>query len=681
LNHIVKLYTRFFVWLKAVPDTGDEQLSSTTGKHSFRQVFRYRFDNFMARGGSSIFISLVVVFVGLLVVIGILRGLAFLLLPSEASQHGRNFFHIVYITFLQLTDPGNMAQDIETSPWFKLFPVVAGLSGALMFSALIAFITTALDQKLNELKKGHSKVIENSHTLILGWNNQRVVEILRELIIANESEEAPCVVILSEVDKEAMDDHLSIHLPDTENTRVVTRSGAISSLVNMEIVSVDTCKSIIVLAECNESGSADQKAVSDAKVIKTVLATAVSRPEGKQYNIVADIFDPLNREIVQGILPGEVTTVDACDILAKVIVQTSRSIGLSMVYNEILSFDGCEMYFHHADWGDITFEELGYHFPDGVPLGLRRADGKLMLNPPVNTKLAPDDDILILAEDDSSIEFRSEPVARPRDLPLADGRQEPKIERELIIGWTPKARVIIEQYSDYVLEGSTIDIMLRSPSETVRLEIEEIQEQLPGIKLTLIEKDPLKMTNLLSVEPFHYDNIIILSQGSHETDAERTDAETIIILLLLRNIFDAHAKGNTRTKLITEVLDSRNRELVARAGVNDLIISNQLISMILAQVSEEQDIKLVYDDLFQEAGSEIYVKPASLYFTSFPIQVTFADMIRIVHKRQEVCLGVKIKEQEKDLNQNFGIQLIPEKNTKYTLYAEDALVVLAEDET
>ena len=111
------------------------------------------------------------------------------------------------------------------------------------------------------------------------------------------------------------------------------------------------------------------------------------------------------------------------------------------------------------------------------------------------------------------------------------------------------------------------------------------------------------------------------------------------------------------------------------------IISNQLISMILAQISEEQDIKLVYDDLFQEAGLEIYIKPASLYFTSFPIEATFADMMRLAHRRQEVCLGLKIKMHEKDINRNFGIKLIPEKNTKYILQAEDALVVLAEDET
>ena len=36
--------------------------------------------------------------------------------------------------------------------------------------------------------------------------------------------------------------------------------------------------------------------------------------------------------------------VDAEEILAKVMVQTSRTSGLSIVYAELLSFDGCEMY-------------------------------------------------------------------------------------------------------------------------------------------------------------------------------------------------------------------------------------------------------------------------------------------------------------------------------------------------
>lgn len=648
-------------------------------KYTLRQIIRYKFDNFMAKGGRSIFISLVLVFLVLLATVACLRGIAVTLASDLNVERGSGFVHNIYITFLQMTDPGNMAQDIESAPYFKTFAVMAGLIGVVMLSALIAFITNALDQKLQELKKGHSKVIERGHTLILGWN-ERVVEILRELILANESEDNPCAVILSNEDKEHMDDFIKLHLRNPLNTRIVTRSGGPSSLVNLDTVSVDTCKSVIVLADCNPGAEEAQKQASDAIVIKTVLAVVASRND-VEMNIVAEVFDERNRRIVEEVSPENVATVDTDDILAKVLVQTSRSVGLSVVYSEILSFDGCEMYFCNYPWGDITFADLGYHFPDGVPMGLRHADGTLVLNPSVDTKLAEDNDVLILAEDDSTIDFRSKALATPRDEALAGGRQEQTIERELIIGWTSKVETIIEQYADYVLEGSRIDIMLRTPDDAVRTEIERIQERLSNVAIRLIEEDPLRTEGLMAVRPFEYDNIIILSQSDERANAEQIDSETIVILLLLRNIFNSCPQETPTTKLITEVLDSDNQELVARAGVHDFIISNRYISMLLAQVSEDSDIKRVYDDLFQEEGSEIYLKPASLYFTSFPQEATFADMMRIAQKREEVCLGVKIKALERDGQENFGVKLIPEKNTSFTLGPDDALVVLAVDET
>jgi hypothetical protein len=264
---------------------------------------------------------------------------------------------------------------------------------------------------------------------------------------------------------------------------------------------------------------------------------------------------------------------------------------------------------------------------------------------------------------------------------LVDGRQEQAIEHELIIGWTPKVEAIVREYSDYVLDGSSIDIMLRSADENVREKVERIDKDLEGVSVTLIDANPLSVEDLLRAEPFKYDNIIILSQGNKENDDERTDSETIIILLMLRNIFNTLPEKSKNMKLITEVLDSENQALVARTGVDDFIISNRYISMLLAQISEDADIKRVYDDLFKEEGSEIYLKPTTMYFEAFPIEVTYADMIAIAQQRGEVCLGVKTKALEQDMNCNFGVKLIPEKNVKYTLSAEDSLVVLAEDET
>ncbi len=645
---------------------------------------RYRFDTFMAKGGSSIFKALTAAFVGTFLLIGLLRGAMTLLFPEMGQQHeGLGFLGNLYITFLEITDPGNMAQDIYSSVGYKTFAVLAGIAGIVMLSALIAFITTALDQKIHDLKRGRSKVIEEGHTLILGWNEQRIVEIIRELIIANESEKDACVVILADKDNEEMDDVLRLRLGATRTTRIVTRSGDVSTLTNLDMVSLEACKSVIILACCEDTDNAELKASSDAKAIQTVLATMGNEIDRDDFALVVEIFNPTHREIVRSSFPEHVITVNTSDVLAKLLVQTSRSVGLSVVYSEILSFDGCEMYFYDAEWGGATFGEIAYRFPDGVPMGIRGADGEIALNPDVSRTMQPGDEILIVADDDSTIELLDEPVATPRDLPLANRRQEQRVERELMIGWTFKSAAIIREFADYIVDGSEISVLLKKPTERQRTEIEALDEALPGVAVRLLEHDCLNIEDLLSVKPFEYDNIIILAgtESSDEpVDAARVDSENIVALLLLRRIFSQYPKESRGTKLITEILDSQNDALVAKAGVQDVIISNRLVSMIMAQISESRDIEKVYDDIFEEDGSEIYLKPASLYFDSLPVELSFAEMMAVAQKRSEVCMGVKIKSLESSREDNNGVALIPDKNSTFTLNAEDSLVVLAEDE-
>jgi hypothetical protein len=645
---------------------------------------RYRFDTFMARGGASIFKVLTGIFVASLLIIGTARGLLLWLAPELLLTHeGLGFFGNLYVTFLELTDPGNMVQDLNSSPWFKVFAVTAGLVGIVMLSALIAFITTALDQKLNELRRGRSKVIEEDHTLILGWNEQRIVEILHELVIANESEKDACVVILADKDKEEIDDVLRLRVKDLKSTRIVTRSGDVSTLANLDMVSIESAKAVIVLANCDDTDGAEDKSASDAKGIQTVLATMGRATRDEDFSVVVEIFNPTHREIVRSSFPEHVVTVNTSDVLAKLLVQTSRSVGLSVVYNEILSFDGCEMYFFGADWKGATFGEAVFHFPDGVPIGIRTDNGDILINPEHTRQLAVDDEVLIIADDDSTIDFLDQAVAEPRDFAVSANRNEQVVERELMIGWNFKSPCILREFADYIVEGSQIDVLLKSPSDRQREEIAALNREIRNIEVRLIEKDYLSLDDLMSLQPFAYDNIIILA-GSDDTGSEidtgRVDSENIVALLLLRRIFSQYPDESSNTKLIPEILDSQNYALVARAGVQDVIISNRLISMIMAQISESRDIEKVYDDIFQEDGSEIYLKPASLYFDELPLEVSFADMIRIAQRRDEVCIGVKTKALENNKKANNGVQLIPEKNTVFTLKPEDSLVVVAEDE-
>lgn len=655
----------------------------TTHRVSWKQRLKYRVDTFMANGGSSSFKALTAAFLAIFFLIAGFRGLLHFISPEASLQYENlDFLGNIYITFLQLTDPGNMAQDILSSPWYKIFAVLAGLAGVVLLSALIAFITTALDQKLNELKRGRSKVIETNHTLILGWNEQRIVEIIREIILANESEDDGCVVILADMDKEAMDDTLRLQVPDRKTTRIVTRSGRVSTLANLNMVSIEHCRSIVILGMCEDTALPEAKVKSDAAVIQTILA-ASGKTLKENVNIVAEIFNESYRNIIENSFSSRIVIVNTSEILAKLLVQTSRSVGLSAVYNEILSFDGCEMYFYGVeDWRNTRFGDLAFYFPDGVPMGVRTSDGKLMLNADLDYVMRDGDEIVIVADDDSTIEFRSEKVVEPGVIPFVNTVLEQQTEKELLIGWNHKAPNIIREFADYVIEGSVIDVMLYDPTETERREIRQLDEEIGNIKINLVELNPLSREDLLSLDPFDYNNIIILAGAGTGGDlpAQQVDSANIVTLLLLRSIFDDHPEASASTKLITEILESQNQPIVAQAGVKDIIISNQLVSMIIAQVSEDVEIKNVYDDIFQEDGSEIYLKPLALYTDRFPLKASFGDLIKLAQQRNEVCIGIKIKADESDAGANNGVNLIPPKDQVFALTAKDSLVVLAEDE-
>ena len=649
----------------------------TKTKPSFNQKIHYYIDNYLAKGSSALFLSLLFTFLSALALFSVVR-----ILLSICCSETPSWLENLWMAFLQLTAPGSMGRDTESPAVMKLAAVFSGFTGVVIFSTLIATLTTALNSAIANLKQGHSRVLESEHTLIVGWN-KRVTEILKELVEANESEDDPVVVIMSEKDKPWMDEYLRSNFKDRGNTRIVTRSGNPASPENLAHVNAEAAKSVIVLANCDDNASEAQQVASDARGIKVVLALETAAPDA-EFPIVTELFLERNRQVVLGMLPGRVKVIDSEEILAKVMVQTSRTSGLSTVYSELLSFDGCEMYITHAKWNGITFGKSQFHFPDGVPIGIRRPTGEVELRPSVNTVLEEDFELLIVAEDDSTIDFKEKPVAVPKELKIPDRRSQQKKEKMLMLGWSTKAPTIISEHAEYVLEGSEVIIALYKPTEANRIEIAHLNDQIDELDIRLTEINPFDGEQLKQLKPFEFDDIIILPQSlGTDGNAERIDSETIVVLLLLRSMRKEILAegGEITTKIVTEVLDSSNQSLIHHAGVNDFIISNRIVSMLFAQISEEPEIQKVYDDLFQEDGSEIYVKPVELYFDSFPQQVTFADIMALVQQRdEEVCIGVKIGAKVGNADENFGIKLIPFKDVQYELDAGDALVVVAEDE-
>ncbi|WP_211173219.1 CASTOR/POLLUX-related putative ion channel [Brasilonema bromeliae] len=648
---------------------------------SWQKRLQYKFDNFMSKGGLSVFLALLSLFFGTFVVMTIVRYISELLFPNTDVESSSELYWEVFVQLIGLRDTGDNA-NLAT----KIIGVITIFLGLVLFSSLVAFITQEFESRLQILRQGQSPVIEENHTLILGFSD-RVIDIIKELVVGNESEADAVVVILSQKDKEEMDNFLRNNLGDLKTTRVVTRNGIITNLNELDKVGIKVAKSVIILNDAKTSDPDELKTLADARVVKAVLAVVAANEEDSVPSIVVELHSQQYRRLAENIAPGAVTTLNEADILARILVQTSRSVGLAAVYLNLVGFEGNEFYFYRPEkgWQSVNFGELPFHFSNGIPIGVRHANATLTIKPSKDYQLVESDEAIVLAEDDSSIQFHPQSVVQPKNFSYSDCCKtlEQKPERHLIIGWNSKTPITLREYAKYLISGSEVNLVVQDLTSQVKAEFDTIAKNYSQIKMDALQVNLDSVEQLLRLKPYEYNSISILALRGE--NSEEIDAKTLTILLELRQIFreyTAETKNQVTTELIAEIIDSQDTDLVIKAGVKDFLLTNQFVSKILAQVSQEPSVMSIYDDLFSVDGSELYIKPISLYFSSKELgRLTFADCVKAAQERDELCLGVKISALAQNKNQNFGIDLVPSLDKPLNLTFNDALITLAEDET
>ena len=656
---------------------------SVSKNFSWRERLQYKFDNFMSKGGLAVFLALLSSFFVAFLLMLIIRYGAEFIFPNYSSE----YYDLPWEVLIQLI--GLRSTEEDANAIVKVVTVVTIFIGLIFFSSLVAFITEEFESKLASLRKGKSIVVETGHTLILGFN-ERIIDIIKELIIANESEDDAAIVILSDKDKEEMDDFLRDNLVQTKTTRLVTRTGGISNISNLKNAGLQSAKTVIILNEAKSLDDEDFKIASDSKIIKSLLAIVATKGQKKEDSIpdvVVEIHSLQYRQLAEAIAPNSVTTLNESDILAKILVQTSRNNGLSAVYLNLVGFEGNEFYFYRPDdgWHNLNFGQLPFHFSGSVPLGIRDAAGNLTLNPDINYQLKDDDEIVILAEDDSTIKFVTKPIVPSSSKNFPQEAQTKFIrpqENHLIIGWNNKTPIALREYAFYLTERSQLTLMISQNNDHIQEEFTEIVNSYPQIDFQLLEIDLTSLSQLKDLNLHRYNSISIMALRGNSP--EETDAKTLTLLLGIQQVLREHTSLNNEevnTQLIAEIIDSEDTELVVQAGVRDFLLSNQFVSKILAQVSQEPETMDIYDDLFRAEGSELYLKPVSLYFSPEELsKVSFGDCVLAAQSRKELCMGIRIISENTNQDKMFGICLIPQINTEFKLTGDDKLIVLAEDE-
>ncbi len=624
---------------------------------TWRDRLRYRVDEFFARGTIALILGLAAVSILIIVVIA----LAVLIVGAGDD---RPFLQLMWMSLLRTLDPGTMGAD-EGSPTFLGAMLVVTLGGIFVISALIGIINTGIQGRLTELRKGRSRVIESGHTVVLGWN-QQVFTILAELIGANANQRGRSVVVLADRDKVQMDDEIRTRIADTRGTKIVCRSGSPVDLDEIDIAGVQRSRSIIVLApEVDEP---------DIEVIKTILAITNDpnrRPE--PYHVVAELHDHRNLEATKLVGRDEVELIVVGDVVSRIVAQTCRQAGLSIVYGELLDFAGDEIYFtHQPSLAGRTFGDAQHAFEDSTLIGLADADGRVHLNPTAATAIGREDRLILIAADDDTIALRDgePPPVDDEDIivcvptPVAP-------EATLLLSWNHRVLQIAHELDGYAAPGSSLTVVTDDPVAAERLEA--LRAGLTNQALRFVDRSPTNRDVLDSLDVASYQHVLVVSP-TDRYDAQRADARTLVTLLHLRDI--ASTVGHPFS-ITSEMADVRNRSLAEVTRADDFIVSDRLISLLLTQVSENKRLNAVFADLFDAAGSEIYLRPIADYVaTGRP--VTVATISEAARRLDEVAIGYRIRAESSDPARAYGVHLNEPKSARVTFEPADRVIVLAQ---
>ena len=279
--------------------------------------------------------------------------------------------------------------------------------------------------------------------------------------------------------------------------------------------------------------------------------------------------------------------------------------------------------FFQADLVGVSFGEIMLRFADAVPLGIK-TNGRVVINPPDSTLLQDGDEVVVLAEDDDTYSAADAPFPCSEEAAPSPAASRDQAEEILFCGWRRDMHYIILALDNMVPSGSTLHIMSDKkvasddPEEEPGMAdilseflhgscLQESYEEagtprstddlgmelptLAHLRLNFIQGSHTARKELEKLPLETYNSVLILASEESEEihDMETTDSESLACLLRIRDIVNRRYQdkgvaesARPRQELISEILDSRTKELVQMMKISEYVMSNALISCALA---------------------------------------------------------------------------------------------------
>ncbi len=611
-------------------------------KRTLRERISYWFDCMMSKGPIAMSILLFAITAAIVGIIGIVA--------YFVSDDGGVLYQI-WSSLMYTLDAGNLAGVPTDNVIYLILMFLATLCGLFLTSILIGIIATGVEGKLSDLRKGTSVVQEDNHTTIIGFDNN-VYSLLRELIEANVNKKKACIVILGEQPKEEMEDAIASHISDTGTTRIICRSGNLHEAYALERCSVETCRSVIINVH------------DDAETVKILLALSAYLKDKEltypELRFIASLQDAQYVEAANIAGEGRAEIIFAKDAIARIISNTCRQHGLSQVLTELFNFSGNEMYFESIPALEgKTFKEAALSFSNAIVSGLC-SNGQVRLNPPMDTVIGKEDQLVLLEMDDGSYDLHEAKKVDEANICSGESISAQASDHLIVLGSNNKLPIILAEYDKYVQPGTHVVI---------------VDDDLDKDKLGTYENLDVKICTkpvtrdlLCEFLDESANNILLLNDDSQEPEA--SDSQTLLRLILLRDIAD---KTDRQFAITTEMRSVDNQRLASQARVDDFVIGSNFASLLMAQISENPKMSPLITELLDESGSELYMKPATNY-VSVGVPVDSYTLTESAARKGEIYVGYRHIGKTKT-----NVVVNPNKEELITFGENDQIVVISEN--
>ncbi|MBR4636236.1 MAG: hypothetical protein IKO51_07730 [Clostridia bacterium] len=606
--------------------------------YTFKERFNYWFDNRMTKGSLS-FIRILIIASILLAVL-----IAALIILFKFNEEGETAS--VFWDSIATVINAWMPSFEDGSPGYIILMAACAIAGLLFTSVLIGIVTSSIEEKIVDLKKGNSSVLEKGHIVILGFNEGEYT-LLRELILAAEGREQ-CIVLAEDIDREEMEQALDENLDVPKNVRIVCRTADITDPASLEKCSIENCKTVII------------SPADETRTVKAILAvTALLKDkDASDVSISAIIPQGVNRFPASLMQAHHINALPTNVMIAKVIAHSCTQRGLSETFREIFNFEGSEFYvISIPEAVGMTFGDVALRMDKAVPLGIVN-EGSTLIDPPFTRVIGEGDSILVFSDESES--------ARLVELP--EGAGTPDVTLGLYAG-NPTGAVFIGR-------NELLPMILRELPDNVRLAyidgrgLEdgertklEAAAQARDLALNLYEYDPRTEEGMLALAKLS-EHVIVLND--HEGDPDEADTDVIFHVLNLRDI---RARHELPFNITVEMQKERNQNLVGDGSYTDFLITTSLSSLFLAQLAENPELIGVFRELLSNDGCELFLK--NVGDAGIAGSYRMGDLRSLLLQNGYILLGFIDAEKRSRFN--------PPVNETVTIRNEDCLIVIGED--